>query len=222
MIRGHPSRSPEELAHTLRTGVYTEVPDVEVVVGGVRNAYANVIWGSGKQTILVRCNKIVVGWPEPALIGLLAHELSHPALGKDGLSEGRTDADVIARGLGAYLAVERAMVGQYEDMHLKKDRYLGYRSIRPLLTPSEVKDLDRLMSELELAPKLKRRPAVMFHDIVVGSSDGHQVLAIAGRMISHPALREEADIKIVLREGRTLIYADEVLVADLDESDIEP
>ncbi|MHA2424783.1 MAG: hypothetical protein ACXAEF_08350 [Candidatus Thorarchaeota archaeon] len=102
--------------------------------------------------IKIQCNRITREWPEPALIGLLSHELSHIIIGDIRDSERLTDIDVIERGLGVYLAVERIIADKYADHVVTRgrDRYLGYGTIREDLTSHEIKQLDKLLSDLGL------------------------------------------------------------------------
>ena len=111
-----------------------------------------VIIRSQNKSDTIRCNRAVRNWPEPALNGLLSHELSHLALGSKMHTELQADKDVIARGLGHYLAVERAFTNKHSDHVLREgeDRYLGYTFIRKLLKYQEVQQLDTLMSNIEL------------------------------------------------------------------------
>jgi len=64
---------------------------------------------------------------------------------------------VIARGLGCFLAIERAFTRKYADHIIGngKDRYLGYESIRKLLTSGQVTQLDILMSDLGMSAPIK-------------------------------------------------------------------
>ena len=99
-------------------------------------ANAAIVWSQNKVDT-IRCNIAVTEWPEPAILGLLSHELSHITLGTDLHDEIQADEDVIARGLGHYLAIERAFT----------NKYFGYTSIRKMLKSHLVKQLDKLMSE---------------------------------------------------------------------------
>ncbi len=102
----------------------------------------------------VQCQHSVRNWPEPALLGLLAHELSHIALRDTEPDEENADMDTISRGLGPYLAVERIYVGKYLDHIVKKgkDRYVGYNKIRDSLNAHEITQLDLLLQRLGLTP----------------------------------------------------------------------
>lgn len=105
-------------------------------------------------------------WPDPAIIGLLAHELSHPVVGDTQQAEYRTDCDVLERGLAVYLAFERAYIGRYHDDRLNhEDRYLGFLSIREKISTRECGWLDRLLGDFGLVPS--RRPRIYeIHDVV--------------------------------------------------------
>ena len=144
------SRRFEDFIFTLMNQAYADIKDrtVKVEWGGT-GANAVVIWSKNK-TDVIRCNRIVRDWPEPALIGLISHELSHIALGVNLHNELQADRDVIERGLGLYLAIERIFTNKGADHIVREgeDRYLGYASIRKILTAHEVHQLDILMSDL--------------------------------------------------------------------------
>ncbi|MFX0107968.1 MAG: hypothetical protein ACFE7R_06780 [Candidatus Hodarchaeota archaeon] len=147
------SRRFEDYIYTLVTLAYSDIKDRDVkVVWGSIGPNAVVI-SSHKKSDVIRCNRAVRNWPEPALYGLLSHELSHIALGVNLHSELQADKDVIERGLGQYLAVERVLTTKFEDHNLRngEDRYLGYFSIRKLLKAHEIRQLDILLSNYEIA-----------------------------------------------------------------------
>jgi hypothetical protein len=151
------TRRFEDFIFTLMSKEYSDIKDRNVnVVWGRTEANAVIIWSQNKLDI-IRCNVAVRDWPEPVLIGLLSHELSHIALGADLHSELQADKDVIARGLGLYLAIERVFTNKHTDHILGKgdDRYLGYESIRKLLTSGQVAQLDILMSDLGMSTPIK-------------------------------------------------------------------
>jgi hypothetical protein len=78
-------RSPKlmDLAKRLVSYAYPELSQTKIAIGyGRISSYANVRWG-GKGDIQVTCNVNSEDWPEPALIGLISHELSHPAQTRD-------------------------------------------------------------------------------------------------------------------------------------------
>ena len=143
-------------AWNLREIAYPELVDRELRVQVKRiRALGNAHWTSVSKPVIITINKEVIGWPDPAVIGLLAHELSHPIVGLRKDTELATDRDVIARGLGVYLAFERAFVGRFLDDPLKRsgDRYLGYSSIRQTLQPHNLKDLDHMLRDFSLIPQ---------------------------------------------------------------------
>ena len=148
------SRKFEDHIYTLIKRAYADIKDRTVkVVWGSTGTNAVIIRSQNKSDT-IRCNRAVRNWPEPALNGLLSHELSHIALGSEMHTELQADKDVIARGLGHYLAVERAFTNKHSDHVLREgeDRYLGYASIRKLLKFQEVQQLDSLMSDFGLEP----------------------------------------------------------------------
>ena len=144
------SRKFEDYIYTLMSTAYPDIKDRNVrVEWGRIGANAVIIWSQNKSDI-IRCDRAVQNWPVPALYGLLSHELSHIALGVNLHSEFQADRDVIERGLGPYLAIERLFTNKHTDHILREgeDRYLGFMSIRKLLSPDEVHQLDTLISEI--------------------------------------------------------------------------
>ncbi|MHA2143318.1 MAG: hypothetical protein ACXADF_17710 [Candidatus Thorarchaeota archaeon] len=140
----------EDIIFRLLKDEYADIKGRTVhIIWDQRGANAAIVWSQNK-TDVIRCNRAVAKWPEPAIIGLLSHELSHIALGSDLHSEYQTDEDVIKRGLGHYLAIERAVTKKFTDHILKdgKDRYLAYSSIRNRLKSHQLEQLDRLISDL--------------------------------------------------------------------------
>jgi hypothetical protein len=149
----------EDIIFTLMSKAYTDIKDRTVhIIWARKGVNAAIVWSKDKMDV-IRCNRAVTDWPEPAIIGLLSHELSHVALGADLHGELQADEDVIARGLGQYLAIERTLTRKYTDQILKdgEDRYLGYLSIRKLLKSREVKELDSLMSDLRMAADVDKK-----------------------------------------------------------------
>ncbi|MCK4567959.1 MAG: helix-turn-helix domain-containing protein, partial [Candidatus Thorarchaeota archaeon] len=144
----------ENIIFTLMSNEYADIKDRNVHIIWARTGASAVIVWSQNKTDVIRCNIAVTNWPEPAIFGLLSHELSHIALGADLHSELQADKDVIARELGYYLAIERAFTRNYADHIIREgeDRYLGYTSIRKLLKAHEVQQLDSLMSDFGLEP----------------------------------------------------------------------
>ncbi len=151
--------------------VFSELQNwsISAVVGKTR-ALGDASWSEGERSLQIRINRSVRDWPDPAIIGLLAHELSHPLVGYNRPVELSTDRHVLKRGLGVYLAFERAFIGRYHDHTLKgKDRYLGFQSIREELSPMERDTLDRLLGEFRLIPHRQPRLQIQ-HDIVRGGT----------------------------------------------------
>lgn len=216
-----PKYDLQSLTQLLTQNAYPELVKghISVNVGGIR-AYGQVRW-SGIDDIRIRCCKDVLKWPEPVVLGLLAHELSHPALGQKA-SEMSTDNDVIKRGLGHYLAAERAFVGKYEDHRLArgKDMYLGFQTIHDLLNLHEQKLLRYLLDDFnitqsESGSRIFRR----FHDTAIYESSSHTLLRVEGHIVETPSLDLEADIKFLFREGQLLIYADDEVVSCINWDD---
>ncbi len=142
----------EDLIFKLMSKEYRKIRDRNVYITWAREgANAVIVWNQDK-TDVIRCNIAVAEWPEPVIIGLLSHELSHIALGAKLHKEHQADEDVIARGLGHFLALERVFTNKYSDHVLKEgeDRYLGYISIRSRLKPQQVEQLYSLMSEHDI------------------------------------------------------------------------
>ncbi|NWF96478.1 MAG: hypothetical protein HXY34_10100 [Candidatus Thorarchaeota archaeon] len=160
------ARSATQLLSQLRDLAYADLRNWQLNLGwGRLNAFAHVSWTD--EILRLKLNVIVKRWPEPALVGLLAHELSHPAAGPDGVHERTTDIDVVRRGVGAYLAFERAFVRRYEDQLVGRgDYYLGYRRLRSLLLPDETEDLDMLLRHFRLIPRRVRLVARLHHDSI--------------------------------------------------------
>ncbi|MFW9920971.1 MAG: hypothetical protein ACFFED_15325 [Candidatus Thorarchaeota archaeon] len=150
------SKTLQEYIETIKAYAYPELSEVGVLGTWKRiTSFAFVELGSS-ITSTIRCNLVVKKWPEPALIGLLAHELSHIVQRNTSPDEQNTDLDAISRGLGVYLAIERVYIGKYFDHVIRsgKDRYLGYQEIRSLLDGHEIEQLDALLEMLGMLPSL--------------------------------------------------------------------
>jgi len=201
------------LAKRLVSHAYPELSQTRIAIGyGRIPSYANVRWGE-KGGIQVTCSVDSEDWPEPALLGLISHELSHPVQTRDWHSEIKTDQDVLSRGLGPYLAVERVLTGKYDDHILRggKDRYLGYTTIRSLLNPSETRQLDRLLEDFRLIPsKSLRKDLDILHDTIAFDDKRATTIVVDGKLLLLPPVPSDADIKILVRHNHVLIYADEV------------
>lgn len=207
---------------TVVSFAYPELQKKQVVASwGKTSSFGQVRWSDDDNKISIRINKNIRTWHQAGIIGLLSHELSHPAQSGSGLKEIKTDEDVITRGLGAYLAVERLLAGKYEDHIVSrgKDRYLGYRSIRNLLTSQEILNLDILMSEMQLKPAQPTNPTMISHDSALFEKEGKSTISIDGYQFVLPDGLQNPDIKIVNREGIVLVYADEIMIGQYEEDD---
>ena len=211
-----------ELIRTLVSFAYPELQKRQVVASWGRTSnYAQVRWSDDDNEIKIRINKNVRRWHQAGITGLLSHELSHPAQSGSGFKEKRTDEDVIARGLGSYLAVERILAGKYEDHIISrgKDRYLGYRTIRNLLTSQEIQNLDILMSKMKLKPVQHTNPTMFSHDSALFEKGGETMISIDGNQFTLPDGLQDPDIKMVNRDGLVMVYADEILVGQYEEDE---
>ena len=208
------------MAKTLVSLVYPELQRKEVVVSwGRTSSYGQVRWSDDDNKIRIRLNKSIQVWHQAGITGLLSHELSHPSQKGSGLKEWKTDEDVIMRGLGPYLAVERLLTGKYEDHVIQngKDRYFGYRQIRQALTPVETKHLDRLLADLNLKPTRVIQHSWVSHDSVIHEREGVTSIIVEGQQFLLPEGLTEPDIKTVNREGIVSVYADEILIGQYEE-----
>lgn len=146
------SRRFEDYIFSLVRDVYPNLQNRDIFVEWrYTGTNAVVLWNSD-GSISIRCSRAIQHWPEEAIIGLLAHELSHISLEENIHSELIADKDVVARGLGVYLAVERFYSGVLFDMVMEddRDRYLGYDSLRKQLVNDELQQLDEIISNLGL------------------------------------------------------------------------
>ena len=210
----------KSLTKILVSVAYPELQKNDIITSwGQISSYGQVRWSADDNTIQIRVNKDIGTWHQAGIIGLLSHELSHPSQKGSGLKEHKTDEDVISRGLGLYLAVERLIAGKYEDHIIQrgKDRYLGYRSVRNLLTPIEIKSLDLLMSNLKLKPARTSHRNSFSHDSIVYEKDGISTIAIDGVTFVIPQGLIDPDIKIVHRDGIVSVYADEKIIGQYEE-----
>jgi len=203
------------LANSLISSAYPELKKSELFISwGKTSSFAQVHWSESKEEISIRINNNVKKWHEAGIIGLLSHELSHPAQEGSGFIELKTDKDAISRGLGPYLAVERILAGKYEDHRVKrgKDRYLGYRSIRAELTYIESNQLDLLLAEIGLIPTKPTSPVTLSHDIAMYDKGRITTLTVDGHQFQLPRGVLNPDIKIVERDCNTFVYADDILI----------
>lgn len=210
------------LVKVLISSAYPELQQSNISASwGKTASFAQVQWNEPKDEISIRINNDVKTWHEAGTIGLISHELSHPAQKGKGLSELKTDIDTITRGLGPYLAVERLFAGKYEDHVIRrgKDRYLGYRSIRLELTHPESQQLDMLLSEIGLVPTKQPSPNVLRHDIAMCGEENRTTLTIEGHQFDLPRGIQNPDIKLIERDLVTYVYADEILVGEYTEEE---
>ncbi len=123
--------------------------------------------------------------------------------------------------LGSYLAVERILAGKYEDHIVSrgKDRYLGYRTIRGLLTTQEIQNLDILMTKMKLKPVQHTNPTMFSHDSALFEKRGETMISIDGNQFTLPDGLQDPDIKMVNRDGLVMVYADEILVGQYEEDE---
>ncbi|MFW9960091.1 MAG: hypothetical protein ACFFDV_03685 [Candidatus Thorarchaeota archaeon] len=172
------------------------------------SCFASVCWSLDREKITVTCNHQTKKWHDAAILGLLSHELSHPVGGASDRAECSTDIDVIQRGLGPYLAVERAMTGKYEDYIINhgKDMYLGYRSIRSHLTEEELFQLDALLAEMRLIPQRKKEQQMIHHDLTILKRKGTSEISIDGHIFSVEGDIDDAQVEIITKGGISLVY----------------
>ncbi|MHA2046296.1 MAG: hypothetical protein ACW99G_16040, partial [Candidatus Thorarchaeota archaeon] len=86
----------QDYIFTLMSNEYSDIKDRTVHIIWARAGPNAVIVWSQFKTDTIKCNIEVTEWPEPAILGLLSHELSHIALGTDLHDELQADEDVIA------------------------------------------------------------------------------------------------------------------------------
>jgi hypothetical protein len=211
------------LAKTLMFIAYPELQEREIEVSwGHTSSYGQVRWSDEDNEIYIKLNRNVKIWHQAGIIGLLSHELSHPSQKGSGLKEWRTDEDVVMRGLGPYLAVERLLTGKYDDHVIQngKDRYFGYRAIRESLTPLETNNLDILLSELNLKPTRETLHPWFIHDSVIYNHGRVSSIVVEGEHFILPEGLVDPDIKTVNQNGTVSVYADQILIGQYEESDI--
>lgn len=201
----------QELVCQLVEEAYPELKSGSVdAQWGKTPCFATVSWSSSRKTIRITCNTQTQRWHEGALLGLLAHELSHPAQGKHTTSERSTDVDAIERGLGPYLAAERAIAGKFEDHIINhgKDMYLGYRTVRSFLVGLESQQLDALLREMRLIPDMKLGHGLQFHDLIVCHRENQVEFTINGSTFTVFDDIEDPQIDLIARDGATHVYLD--------------
>ena len=210
------------LVKTLISTAYPELKKSDVQLSwGRASAYAQITWDDAKDQITILLNKSVKTWHETGIIGLISHELSHPAQKGAGLSELKTDKDAISRGFGPYLAIERVYTGKFEDHIIcrGKDRYLGYRSVREQLTRLECRQLDEVLSMIGLIPARPASPITMSHDIAIVEKKTRITMMIEGHRFLLPENISDPDIKLIERDLITYVYADDILLGEIHEDD---
>jgi hypothetical protein len=201
----------KRLGRSLLTHAYPEFNERGIVIEtGKLRSYGQVRW-SDTGEIQIMCHQDIVRWPEPAVIGLLAHEISHPAI-EPNSSEEATDRDVISRGLGYYLAVERV----YDDHRIGggRDRYLGFQSIRKLLNSHERCTLENLLEDFNILPGESTRLRLL-HDTAIHDGLGQSILMIEGQAIQIEGTQPDSELKLLIRDEFLYVYADEEIVAQV-------
>jgi hypothetical protein len=197
------------LVQQLVEEAYPELVEYNIEVKwGRTSCFAAISWTPENKSIRITCNKQTKKWHEAAIIGLLSHELSHPAQHTSATSERHTDIDVVERGLGPYLAVERAMTGKYEDYDIRqgKDKYLGYRTIRTYLTEEESQQLQALLEELRLVPNMGPKAIPDYHELSITNDEGRTAISVDGHVFYVDIQASESDIKAVSRNGLVHVY----------------
>ncbi len=210
-----------ELSKILVSFAYRELQKKKIVVKwGKTSSFGQVRWSDDNDEIDIRINQSVKGWHQAGITGLLSHELSHPAQSGTGFKEIETDEDVINRGLGPYIAVERLLTGKYKDHIISrgKDRYLGYESIRNRLTPFEIQNLDILLSNMKMKP-VSSKDLKIHHDSALFKKEGISTISIDGNVFVLPETLDCPDIKLLNREGIVFVFADEILIGQFEEVD---
>lgn len=195
-----------ELVIRIVESAYPELNPRQIRISWGRiSSFAIVSWTHDFKDIRIKCSNETKHWHESVLTGLLAHELSHPAQAKKHQSERSTDLDAVERGFGTFLAVERLFAGKYEDHIIRKgrDRYLGYRSIRQLLTSSELMHLDTLLAQLKLIPGPKTEMKKIHHDIEILHSATSTTIKIDGHEFEVQSRMEDPKIAL-LHKGQSI------------------
>jgi hypothetical protein len=213
----------QELIQRIVENAYPELDGSDITAKWGRIAgFATVSWTSNRLTITIKCNTQTKKWHEAAVIGLLSHELSHTVQCNPNRAENNTDIDVIQRGLGPYLAVERAISGKYEDHIIRrgKDRYLGYRSIRSCLNTDELIQLDALLQEMRLIPQMNVGLPIPHQDFTILKTDTKTELSIDGHKFTIEGMIDDAQIEIITNELVSHIYVNghEIGKFDIDDN----
>lgn len=204
-----PNKILPDLVQQLVSEAYPELQDQDIIAKWGRTAsFAIVTWTPNERGIGIICHQKTKKWHEAALIGLLAHELSHPVKYGTINSEEVIDLDVIERGLGPFLAVERAVTGKYEDyrIHSGRDRYLGYRTIRTYLTDEELQQLELLLRDMRLVPMAKNRMPLEFHELAISKTDTCTEIIADGHTFLVDFEVVESEIKVTSKGGQVYIF----------------
>lgn len=204
-------RDLQELIHMLVEEAYPELRRSDIDVRWKRTSFFGTVnWTSLPGTIRIICSTQTKKWHEAALLGLLSHELSHPAQSNHSTTERSTDMNVIERGLGPYLAAERATTGKYEDYIISRgrDRYLGYRTIRGHLLGLELIQLDALLREMRVVPSKKAGREPPNHDVSIRHSNEQTDISIDGNMFTLVGDLIDPKIELIARQGITCVYVD--------------
>ena len=212
----------QTIAEYLISIAYPELKQSRMTVSwGKISSYAQIQWTEYKETITLKMNKSVKKWHNASITGLIAHELSHPAQNNSGLNEQNTDTDAIERGFGPYLAIERLYAGKYDDHIIQrgKDRYLGYRTIRQQLTHLEKQQLDLSLSKIGLIPQKMATSALQSHDVILHTTHNTMMITIEGHEFILPEHIKNPDIKLLVRDRITQVYANEILVGEFPVAD---
>jgi hypothetical protein len=207
----------DELVKQLVEIAYPELAECNIVsLWGRTSCFAKVSWTTDRKNLEIICNSKAKKWHEAALYGLLSHELSHPVRSGSARLENDTDLDVIRRGLGPYLAAERATSGKYEDYIIKngKDRYLGYRTIRDYLSSEELVQLDALLEEMRLIPHKNERLRVPYADMTILRTNKNTIITVAGHIVSLEQNVEGSQAEIITKHGISRVYVDGEKILD--------
>ncbi|MHA2361509.1 MAG: hypothetical protein ACXAB6_06230, partial [Candidatus Thorarchaeota archaeon] len=211
-----------DLVSNVVTYAYPELRNCDFVVNWRKmSSFAIIRWEYLAKRISISLDKSVMAWPEPAMFGLISHELSHPGNRRGGLSEEETDLDAIDRGLGPYLAIERIFAGKYLDhiVSKKRDKYLGYASIRDLLTSDESNQLNKLLRYLRLChPTKDHHLKGRIHDTYIQQNSDTATIVVAGRRFNLDSYSKDSDVKLIVRNNIVSVYLDEELVGEFEDS----
>ncbi len=178
------------------------------------NAIADITWAKWGGEVRIRLHPIVKTFNDPMLIGTFAHELSHVALKENNSDEWETDFDVIRRGLGPYLAIERASTGLYNDQPARgrSKPYMGFYSIMHVLSEENKKNTLQLANLIGLNLK-EEKPLIdpnllpISHDSLYQKyADDRFVLSIDGEeFLLDTPYDENSEINIEIHNGKIVV-----------------